>query len=160
MVAMGTPKTGPDSEVLTVDECWKHLASSYIGRLAVIHGPAPEIFPVNFVPVRRTLVFRTGPGTKLRSLLEGRPVAFETDGLNIYGTEVWSVVIKGVPAPVSDSETDLDLEVTDPDREPWEPGLKAHLIQLWPTMVSGRRFRTPSQTRWWPPLDFSSEWIE
>ena len=97
MIGMGTSQTGPNPEVLTVDECWKHLASSYIGRLAVIHGTTPEIFPVNFVPIERTLVFRTGPGTKLRSLLEGRPVAFETDGLNVYGTEVWSVVSRACP---------------------------------------------------------------
>jgi hypothetical protein len=107
MIVMGISQTGPTPEVLTGDECWKHLASSNIGRLAVIHGTAPEIFPLNFVPIQRTLVFRTGSGTKLRSLLEGRTVAFETDGLNVYGTEAWSVVVNEIPTPISDSDVNL-----------------------------------------------------
>lgn len=155
---MGTSQTGANAEVLSVDDCWKYLESSYIGRLAVINGTTPEIFPINFVPVERTLVFRTGPGTKLRSLLAGTQVAFETDGLNVYGTEVWSVVVKGLPEPVTDN--DVNLEMADPNREPWEPGLKEHLVRIRPTAVSGRRFAVRSRTRWWPPLDFSSEWIE
>lgn len=153
---MGTSQPGPKAEVLTVEDCWKYLASSYIGRLAVINGTTPEIFPVNFVPVERTLVFRTAPGTKLRSLLAGTPVALEADGLNLYATEVWSVVVKGIPAPISGSE--VNLELAGPDREPWEPGLKEHLIQIRPTEVTGRRFSVHSRTRWWPPQDFSSDW--
>ncbi len=85
-----------------MDDCWKYLESSYIGRLAVINGTTPEI--INSVPIERTLVFRTGPGTKLRSLLAGTQVAFETDGLNVYGMEVWSVVVKGLPEPVTDND--------------------------------------------------------
>lgn len=139
-----------------MDECWKYLASSYIGRIAVINGTVPEIFPVNFIPIERTLLFRTAPGTKLRSLLTGTPVALETDGLNAYSTEVWSVIVKGLPTPVSDS--DVNLEMIDLDREPWGPGLKEHLIQITPTSVTGRRFPVKSRTRWWPPLDFSADW--
>lgn len=152
---MDTPQ-GRKAEVLTTDECWKYLRSSYIGRLAVINDGLPEIFPVNFVPLEGRIFFRTAEGTKLRSLLEGTPVAVETDGLNAYSTEVWSVVIKGIPAPVSDDEVDLDI--AGPDRGPWEPGIKEHLIQIQPTSVTGRRFPVHSRTRWWPPLDFSSEW--
>ncbi|WP_050055021.1 pyridoxamine 5'-phosphate oxidase family protein [Pseudarthrobacter siccitolerans] len=155
---MSAADSGPKAEVLSVEDCWKYLDASYIGRLAVISGGSPEIFPVNFVPVKKTLVFRTAPGTKLRSLLTGAPVCFETDGLNAYGTEVWSVVVKGTPAPVSGNELESELKAATPDREPWGPGLKDHMIQLRPTEVTGRRFAVHSRTRWWPPLDFSSEW--
>jgi nitroimidazol reductase NimA-like FMN-containing flavoprotein (pyridoxamine 5'-phosphate oxidase superfamily) len=153
---MENPQAGPEAEVLSVDECWKYLGSSYIGRVAVLDGTVPEIFPINFVPIERTLVFRTGPGTKLRSLLAGTQVAFETDGLNAYSTEVWSVIVKGLPVPVAGS--DVNLEMMDPNREPWAPGLKEHLIQITPTSVTGRRFHIRSRTRWWPPQDFSSDW--
>ncbi|ELT45578.1 pyridoxamine 5'-phosphate oxidase family protein [Arthrobacter nitrophenolicus] len=153
---MGTPQPGSATEVLTVEECWKLLGSSYIGRLAVINGSTPEIFPVNFVPAERAIYLRTAPGTKLRSLLTGNPVALETDALNVYGTEVWSVVVKGVPSPVEDGS--MPLELADPDREPWEPSLKEHLIRIDPTEVTGRRFAVHSRTRWWPPLDFTSDW--
>ncbi|TLM83522.1 pyridoxamine 5'-phosphate oxidase family protein [Pseudarthrobacter sp. NamE5] len=153
---MGTATPGSATHVLTVEECWKLLASSYIGRLAVIDGSTPEIFPVNFVPLERAIFFRTAPGTKLRSLLTGNPVALETDALNVYGTEVWSVVVKGTPTPVQDGDMPLDL--ADPDREPWEQGLKEHLVRIVPTEVTGRRFNVHTRTRWWPP-DFSSDWI-
>lgn len=147
---------GPNTEVLTEAECWEYLRSSYIGRLAVINGSTPEIFPVNIVTAERALYFRTAPGTKLRSLLAGAAVALETDGLNAYSTEVWSVVVKGSPEPVEDGA--LPLELADPDREPWEPGLKEHLVRLNPTEVTGRRFAVHTRRRWWPPLDFSADW--
>jgi nitroimidazol reductase NimA-like FMN-containing flavoprotein (pyridoxamine 5'-phosphate oxidase superfamily) len=156
---MGTSASGPKVQVLSLEDCWKYLESSYIGRLAVINGTSPEIFPVNFVPVERALVFRTAPGTKLRSLLAETPVCLETDGLNVYGTEVWSVVVKGIPGPISGNGMDLKLKKAGPDREPWGPGLKEHLIQITPTEITGRRFTVHSRTRWWPPLDFSADWI-
>ena len=153
---MDMQQPGSNTEVLTEKECWKYLRSSYIGRLAVINGNVPEIFPVNIVPAGQALYFRTAPGTKLRSLLSGGVVALETDGLNAYSTEVWSVVAKGIPEPVEDGP--LPLELADPDREPWEPGLKEHLVRISPTEVTGRRFAVHARTRWWPPLDFSSDW--
>ncbi|WP_442959693.1 pyridoxamine 5'-phosphate oxidase family protein [Pseudarthrobacter sp.] len=58
----------------------------------MINGAVPEILPVNFVTVGETVVIRTAPGTRLRALLSGVVVAFETDGLNAYATDVWSVV--------------------------------------------------------------------
>jgi len=144
-------------EVLGADDCWRYLQSSYIGRLAVINGAVPEIFPVNFMVVEETVVFRTAPGTKLRALLAGTAVAFEVDGLNPYGTEVWSVVVKGVPGAFSGDPASL-LEAG-PDREPWQSGLKEHLVQIHPAEISGRRFAVFPRTRWWPPQDFSADWL-
>lgn len=144
-------------EVLAPDDCWEYLQSSYIGRLAVINGAVPEIFPVNFMVVEETVVFRTAPGTKLRALLGGAAVAFEVDGLNPYGTEVWSVVIKGEPAPFDGDPA--SLQEAGPDREPWQPGLKEHLVQIHPADISGRRFAVTPRSRWWPPQDFSADWL-
>jgi uncharacterized protein len=147
----------PATEVLPPEDCWKYLQSSYIGRLAVISGAAPEIFPVNILTIGRSVVFRTAPGTKLRALLTGAPVALETDGLNAYSTEVWSVVLKGTPGPFTGNPADLQAG---PDHEPWQGGLKEHLVQITPVEVSGRRFAVSPRTRWWPPLDFSADWMD
>ncbi|MDT0167602.1 pyridoxamine 5'-phosphate oxidase family protein [Pseudarthrobacter sp. BRE9] len=147
---------GSQTEILDADECWRYLRSSYIGRLAVINGDVPEIFPVNFSVAGETLVFRTAPGTKLRALLQGTVAALEVDGLNPYATEVWSVVAKGWAQPFE--ETTMRLP-DDADREPWEPGIKDHLVVLTPTDITGRRFAIRSRTRWWPPLDFSADWL-
>jgi hypothetical protein len=144
-------------EILGADECWSYLQSSYIGRLAVINGAIPEIFPVNYLVMEKTLLFRTAPGTKLRALLTGAVAALETDGLNAYSTEVWSVVVKGIPEPFDESHISPVIE--DANREPWGPGLKEHLICLRPNEVSGRRFAVASRTRWWPPADFSADWL-
>ena len=148
---------GSRTELLNPDECWRYLRSSYIGRLAVINGDVPEIFPVNFSVAGESLVFRTGPGTKLRALLSGAVAALEVDGLNSYATEVWSVVAKGKPEPFD--ETRMTLPDPDADREPWEPGIKDHLVALTPTDLTGRRFAVRSRTRWWPPVDFSADWL-
>jgi hypothetical protein len=154
---MSTSPSESQIESLVPAECWKYLQASYIGRLAVINGEAPEIFPVNFMVVDETVVFRTAPGTKLRALLGGSPVAFEVDGLNPYGTEVWSVVIKGAAGPFDGDPA--RLQEAGPDRDPWQPGLKEHLVQIRPDDISGRRFAVTPRSRWWPPQDFSADWV-
>jgi nitroimidazol reductase NimA-like FMN-containing flavoprotein (pyridoxamine 5'-phosphate oxidase superfamily) len=154
---MSTSPPEPQIEVLAPDECWNYLRSSYIGRLALINGGTPEIFPMNFMVVEELVVFRTAPGTKLRALLRGAAVAFEVDGLNPYGTEVWSVVVKGEPGPFDGDAT--SLQEAGPDRDPWQPGLKEHLVQIRAAEISGRRFAVTPRTRWWPPQDFSADWL-
>lgn len=147
---MNRSKEAPETEALSVHECWKYLRSSSVGRLAVVGGKGPEIFPVNYLPEDGTLVFRTGPGTKLEALLAGGPVALEADGLNPYGTIAWSVVVKGSPEAVH--ANDVDQESGEgKGLSPWEPGAKDHLIRITPTEVSGRRFVISPPGRWWSP---------
>ena len=62
--------------VLSEDESWSLLSSVSLGRLVTILGGQPEIFPINFVTQRRTLLFRTAQGTKLYSAVMGGQVAF------------------------------------------------------------------------------------
>ena len=65
--------------VLSEDESWSLLSSMSLGRLVTILGGQPEIFPVNFVTQRRTVLFRTAQGTKLFSAVMSGRVAFEAD---------------------------------------------------------------------------------
>lgn len=154
---MSSSASESPTEVLVPADCWKYLESSYIGRLAVINGSVPEIFPVNFMVIGGKVVFRTAAGTKLRALLSGTAVAFEADGMNAYATEVWSVVVKGTPGPFEGDPA--TLQETGPDRGPWQPGTKDHLVQIVPGEVSGRRFAVSPRTRWWPPQDFAADWL-
>ncbi|HSU45499.1 MAG TPA: pyridoxamine 5'-phosphate oxidase family protein, partial [Arthrobacter sp.] len=73
-----------------------------------------------------------------------------------YATEVWSVVAKGSPQPFD--ETSMHLP-DDAEREPWQPGIKDHLVAITPTDITGRRFAVSPRTRWWPPVDFSADWL-
>lgn len=148
---MKSHASGQETEVLDIHDCWKYLRSASVCRVAITTGGGPEIFPVNYVPDYGTVVFRTGPGTKLDAAAGGLPVALEADGLNPYGTIAWSVIIKGT-AKVVDTQEDFQ-EAADAGLSPWEAGSKDHLVRVTPTEVSGRRFVINAPSRWWPPLD-------
>jgi hypothetical protein len=89
------PKTSCQIEILAEAECFTLLESVAVGRLAIAIMNVPDIFPVNFVVDRGTLVFRTAEGTKLAAAVLGRAVAFEVDGYDSVAGEAWSVVVKG-----------------------------------------------------------------
>lgn len=148
---MNSSEQAPATKVLNVPECWRYLRSSSVGRLAVVGSTGPEIFPVNYLPEDGTLMFRTGPGTKLDAVLEGGPVALEADGLNKYGTIAWSVVVKGRPEAVAESG-DED-EAVGQLVHAWEPGAKDQLVRITPTDVSGRQFVVSPTRRWWLPRE-------
>src|ERR1700687_972086 len=79
--------------VLSEDESWSLLSRMSLGRLVTIRGGQPEIFPVNFVTQRRTVLFRTAQGTKLYSAAMSDRVIFEADDHTV--AEGWSVIVKG-----------------------------------------------------------------
>lgn len=151
---MSSSEAGPKTEILSVHDCWKYLRSASVGRLAVIKGAVPEIFPVNYLPENGTVIFRTGPGTKLDAVLQGGTVALEADGLNDYGTIAWSVVLKGQPEPAALEGG--DLQAADRDLAPWEEGIKDELIRITPTELTGRRFVISPPQHWWQPRDAAS----
>lgn len=140
----------PETTILGVHECWRHLRSTSVGRLAVAGSAGPEIFPVNYLPEDATVIFRTGPGTKLDALLGGGLVALEADGLSPYGTIAWSVVVKGHPDVIGEDE---DVPEADRRTSPWEPGVKDQLVRITPTEVTGRRFVIRHTRSWWSPLE-------
>jgi nitroimidazol reductase NimA-like FMN-containing flavoprotein (pyridoxamine 5'-phosphate oxidase superfamily) len=145
---MNDMEDAPQSEVLSVHECWSYLQSSSVGRLALTGDTGPEIFPVNYLPEDGTVIFRTGPGTKMDALLDGGRVALEADGLNSYGTIAWSVIVKGAASALK--EDDPGLQTADQGLSPWEPGDKEFVFRITPAEVTGRRFVISDSKRWWP----------
>lgn len=152
--AMENTSTAEDTKALSVHDCWKYLQSVSIARIALINDGLPEIFPVNFVPKFGTVLFRTGPGTKLDALREGSAISLEADGFNRYGTVAWSVILKGSPEFVTQPE-DIQ-EAIEAGLSPWQPGAKDILVRVTPTEISGRRFVISPPSKWWPPLDPSA----
>ncbi len=123
--------------VLGEDESWELLASVALGRLVICAGSHPEIFPVNFVVQRPTVLFRTAEGTKLLSVVINKHVAFEADGHSL--DEGWSVIVQGTAEVLSTS-----AEVDEADRaglRPWVATLKLRYVRIHAASVSGRRFR-------------------
>ena len=132
---------------LTVDECHALLESSRIGRLGLLDADGPLILPVNYCMDGRSVVFRTGPGTKLDAASNGARVAFEVDGIDSAERTGWSILIRGSAATVTEPETLSRLEQL--PLIPWAPGKKPHYVRV-TGIPSGRRIALadlPSQ--WW-----------
>ncbi len=120
-------------------ECWQLLAHHTVARLAVDVGGRPDIFPINYLVDDGTLVFRSGPGTKLAGAVLGRHVALEIDGVDEDGVSVWSVVVKGVAHQVEDMEERFGMD--DLPLYPWIASQKANFVRISPELTTGRRFR-------------------
>lgn len=125
-------------EILDVDTCWDLLAAAPVGRLAVSIAGHPDIFPVNHVVDRRSVVFRTAEGTKLAASVLGLSVAFEADGWSPTDGDVWSVVVKGHATEIEALD---DLMATDDlPLYPWSASVKHRVVRITPTEITGRRF--------------------
>ncbi|UVJ40089.1 pyridoxamine 5'-phosphate oxidase family protein [Arthrobacter sp. CJ23] len=141
----------PGAEHLQPHECWAALRGVSLGRLAVWADDHPDIFPVNFTVDHGTLVFRTGPGTKLAAALGEVPVAMEADGVNPDTGVAWSVVVKGKAGAIERIEDVLDTVAL--LLFPWEAGEKDHFIRITADSITGRRFTVAPPRTWWTPLD-------
>ena len=122
--------------ILSESDCWNLLSSVSLGRLVTSVDGQPEIFPVNFVAQRRTILFRTAEGTKLVSAAINDRVLFEADGHHL--TEGWSVIVKGSARIL---RTDEELaEAQRAQLLPWTATVKRHYVRIRPLSVTGRRF--------------------
>ncbi|AMB40420.1 pyridoxamine 5'-phosphate oxidase family protein [Arthrobacter sp. TES] len=141
----------PEIENLDVKQCWELLRSVSVGRLAVWAGDHPDIFPINYKVDHGTLVFRTGEGTKLHTVLGATPVAVEADGVDTASGVAWSVVLKGKAESIKLTQDVLDTVGL--LLFPWQAGRKDHFIRVVPTSMTGRRFKITEPLTWWSPLD-------
>lgn len=133
-----TDRTQDGTEALSSAVCWRLLRTREVGRLAVSITDHPDIFPVNYVVDGDSVVFRTGPGTKLAAAVLGRAVAFEVDGSDPLAGEAWSVVIKGRARQIEHmteyfAADDLPLH-------PWHTSPKPDIVRIEPDVATGRRF--------------------
>jgi nitroimidazol reductase NimA-like FMN-containing flavoprotein (pyridoxamine 5'-phosphate oxidase superfamily) len=132
---MTTEDTTPISS-MSEDECWAQLSSNTLGRLATSVDGFPDVFPVNYVVQRRTIVIRTAEGTKLAGVAVNQRVAFEADEHDV--TQGWSVVVRGHAHVVSSS-----AELAAAERAqvlPWTATPKQRFIRIIPVEITGRRF--------------------
>jgi nitroimidazol reductase NimA-like FMN-containing flavoprotein (pyridoxamine 5'-phosphate oxidase superfamily) len=124
---------------LSREQCLELLADEYVGRLAVIVGGRPEVFPVNYVLDGDAIVFRTNPGTKLAGTTQGE-VAFEVDQLHHPTRSGWSVVVHGVAQEVTGLDRpDLLERLIALPLGVWAGGDRPHLVRIAPREMTGRR---------------------
>lgn len=130
--------------ILPAHECWELLGSLALGRLVTYADGQPDIFPVNYVIQRRTVLFRTAAGTKLVSSAINNQVLFEVDDHNV--AEARSVIVRGTARSLRTPE-----ELEEAERAqvlPWTRPEKTHYVRIVPQSVTGRRFQFGS-----PPGD-------
>jgi uncharacterized protein len=129
---------------LSETESWTLLREAVVGRLAVIVDDQPDIFPVNHLVDLGSVVFRTGPGTKLTGAL-GHKVAFEVDGYDLESASAWSVVVKGKATGVN--RLDDVLAVISLPPFAWHSAPKPHFVRIEPDSITGRRFEVSGGAR-------------
>jgi len=136
MTSAGEPIT-----ILSESESWNLLSNVALGRLVTSVDGQPEIFPVNFVVQRRTVLFRTAEGTKLFSAVMNNRVAFEADDHNV--SEGWSVIVKGTAKVLYTTAEEEEAERA--QLLPWTATLKRRYVRVSPSEITGRRFRFGSE---------------
>ena len=119
------------------DEAWELLGRHEVGRLATTAGGVLDIFPITYVVDGKTLVFRTGPGTKLIELTINDHVVFEIDHYD--EVEGYSVVVHGV-AEQLEQMAELDRVQTLPLLSLF-PTDRPRFVRIFPQRISARRFR-------------------
>ena len=121
---------------LTEDESWNRISGVHLGRLVTVVDGKPEIFPVNFVVQRRTVLFRTAEGTKLFGAIANDQVLFEADDHTV--ADGWSVVIRG-SAEVLFGADDIQ-EAERAGLYPWIATRKLRFVRITPGQITGRHF--------------------
>jgi uncharacterized protein len=121
---------------LSEEQCWALISGVALGRLVTNMDGAPEIFPVNFVVQRHTVLFRTAEGTKLFGTIMNDQVLFEADDHTV--AEGWSVVIRGTAGVLFGADEILEAERA--GLYPWIATQKLRFVRITPTQITGRRF--------------------
>lgn len=128
-------------EVLDAETCWSLIASTSVGRLAVMDAGEPTIFPIAHRVDGRSVVFRTTFGAKLSAASMERPVAFEVDAIDAIAHAGWSVVLHGTATTVVDSNDVAELDAL--GLHPWADAVpRTDWIRIRVDDISGRRIPT------------------
>jgi len=125
-------------EIIDPDECRRLLATEDVGRLAIVDGSTPLVFPVNYALDGDAVVFRTVPGTKLALGPRGA-VSFEVDAIDRTARTGWSVLVVGHLEEVEPFDAATFERVRALPVEPWSGGDTPHWMRLVPRRVTGRR---------------------
>lgn len=132
----------PGLDVLSEQECRELVARRSLGRISFLVGDQPEIFPVNYSADGTVIVFRTAQATKLQESIKRR-VAFEIDDWDPETGIGWSVVVKGIAEEITSGLDPFAAALRTRPVVPLAPGKRERWIAVYPSEISGRRFRLP-----------------
>lgn len=127
-------------------ECLALLEAEDVGRLALVQGHMPAIFPVNYLLDGEDVVFRSAPGTKVAHGA-GAPAAFEIDHLDRAARRGWSVVATGRLEIVDDLDGVTRDRLRHLPIRPWAAGDRDIVMRLVVGTITGRLLGDPDETR-------------
>lgn len=122
---------------LTTEECYRLLATTHLGRLALSHRAMPVVLPVSAVLHGHRIVIQTTAGSILEAATGCPVVAFEADDIEPRTCAGWSVVVTGHMRVVTDPVTRLMYENS--PSFPTITSQQRHFLTVTPGLVSGRR---------------------
>ncbi|MCZ0983213.1 pyridoxamine 5'-phosphate oxidase family protein [Streptomyces diastatochromogenes] len=144
-LAPGRGRAGYHAHTDEIDEseCWALLDDHGVGRVAVMSGDGPEIFPMNYQVVGSEVLLMTGEDTLLaRAAASGAVIAFEEDRVDEAFSQGWSVLLVGPVRRVSNQVTAHALKQT-AYSTPWAGTERDTVVVLSPRRVTGRRVSVP-----------------
>ena len=140
-----TSKLSPAAvDALPENECRRLLGTHTLGRVGVTSGGLPHIVPVCYLYDDGAVVFRTGPGTKLRAAASGDVLAFEVDEFDPASGRGWSVMVLGRASILTTEHEDEGLPTLD---SPSGAGERNHYVRLHCELVTGRAIDTAPRPR-------------
>jgi nitroimidazol reductase NimA-like FMN-containing flavoprotein (pyridoxamine 5'-phosphate oxidase superfamily) len=139
----GPGRAGPHPrlEILSREECERHIAPGGVGRFVFVAAQRPIALPVNFRYVDGDVLFRTRPHGMLAAAA-GATVSLEVDRIDEAMSEGWSVLVTG-RARLVDDPAELE-HAAELGIEPWPGGRREALIRIETEAISGRRIRQGS----------------
>ena len=123
---------------LSEDECWDHLRSRSVGRIAWSGDEGVSVVPVNFVVEDGAILLRTTPYSLMARDCTARDVAFEADAFDDATHTGWSVLVRG-RCERQDRAGDAPL--------PWATGSRVLGLRIEARVVTGRRLVSPAAER-------------
>jgi uncharacterized protein len=123
-------------DALSESECRHLLGTHTLGRVGVTSGGLPHIVPVCYLYDDGAIVFRTGPGTKLRAAASGDVLAFEVDQFDPKSGQGWSVMVLGRASILTTEHEHEGLPTLDGPSDAGEQ--RNHYVRLHCELVTGR----------------------
>lgn len=128
-----TPTRAADA--LSEADCRRLLGTLTLGRVGITSGGLPDIVPVCYLYDNGAIVFRTGPGTKLRAAENGDVLAFEVDSYDPHSGHGWSVLVLGRASILTTEHEHEGLPTLDGAAH---AGERSHYVRLHCELVTGR----------------------
>lgn len=123
---------------LDLTACHQLLADHHVGRVAWSAADGPQLFPVSYVWVQESIIFRTSPYGILSELVRRTPVVFEVDEIDQPRRRGWSVIVRGLAGGVASLDR-IGGSSVDAAR-PWAGGNRHLIIAVTAQHVTGRTF--------------------